>query len=233
MENSSCLRVVIMAIIELMRHHPEEVIEHLLSQPLPLDPGTMLCWKEISKTDSLGYRVSSITRISLNNDANKHANVHKLIQSNNLFQALELLLIKLENNNLFAEITSPDYGRSNTAYLPSLAIIVGLKHLLESPSVENLISNQLPELLSVLLKYLAGWLHVDAPSSMIHTKYGYVPNRAMQKINPHAEVYSVLVHVLTVIQPNAASNLPEESVRINMFLKFAVCFTASHTNFCV
>lgn len=131
-----------------------------------------------------------------------------------LFQALELLLIKLETNNLFAEITSQDSGRNNIAYLPSLAVVIGLKHLLESPNVENLMSNQLPELLSALLKYLAGWLHVEAPTSMIHTKYGYVPNRAMQKINPHAEVYSVLVHVLTIIQPNATSNLPEESVRI-------------------
>jgi len=151
----------------------------------------------------------------------------KLIHRN-LFQALELLLVKLETNNLFAEMTSPDSGRNNTAYLPSLAVIVGLKHLLESLNVDSLMNNQLPELLSVLLKYLAGWLHVEAPTSMIHTRYGYVPNRAMQKINPHTEVYSVLVHVLTIIQPNAASNLPEESVRIRMFLRFAIL---SYANF--
>lgn len=45
--------------MSLMKHHPEEITEHLLSQPLPLDPGTALCWKEIGNNDFLGPRVGS------------------------------------------------------------------------------------------------------------------------------------------------------------------------------
>ncbi|KAL6261907.1 hypothetical protein P5V15_006990 [Pogonomyrmex californicus] len=181
MENMSCKYIASTAVVSLMKHHPEEVIEHLLSQPLPLDPGTAMCWKEIGNDDFLGLR------------------------------ALEMLLIKLESNNLFIEVTSSVHsGRNNTASLLSLASIVGLKHLLESPHVESLINKQLPGLLSVLLKYLSGWLYADAPASLINTKYGYVPNRAAQKMNPHAEVYSILTNVLTIIQPNIVPNLPLE-----------------------
>ncbi|XP_077256814.1 maestro heat-like repeat-containing protein family member 1 [Temnothorax americanus] len=184
MENASCRYIATVAIVSLMKHHPEEVTEHLLSQPLPLDPGTALCWKEIGNNDSLGPR------------------------------ALDMLLIILESSSLFSEIASPPAysGRNNTAFLPSLAAMVGLKHLLESSHIESLItSKQLAGLLSVLLKYLSGWLHVDAPASLINTKYGYVPNRAAQKINPHTEVYSILTNILVAIQPNTASNLPIET----------------------
>lgn len=184
MENASCRYIATVSIVSLMKHHPEEVIEHLLSQPLPLDPGTALCWKEIGNNDFLGPR------------------------------ALDMLLIKLESSSLFLDITIPSMqpGRNNTASLPSLAAIVGLKHLLESSHMESLITDmQLAGLLSILLKYLSGWLHVDAPASLINTKYGYVPNRAAQKINPHTEVYSILTNVLAIIQPNVASNLPRET----------------------
>lgn len=58
MENVSCRYIATVAIVSLMKHHPEEVTEHLLSQPLPLDPGTALCWKEIGNSDFLGPRVS-------------------------------------------------------------------------------------------------------------------------------------------------------------------------------
>ncbi|KAG5305866.1 MROH1 protein, partial [Pseudoatta argentina] len=184
MENASCRYTATVAVVSLMRHHPEEVIEYLLSQPLPLDPGTALCWKEIGNNDFLGPR------------------------------ALDMLLIKLESGNLFSDIPLPSMhsGRNNIASLSSLAAIIGLKHFLESPHVESLITDtQLAGLLSVLLKYLSGWLHVEAPASVINTKYGYVPNRAAQKINPHTEVYSILTNILIIIQPNAASNLPMET----------------------
>lgn len=128
-----------------------------------------------------------------------------------------MLLIKLESSSLFSETSIPSgiHRRNNTASLPSLAAIMGLKHLLESPHVENLItSKQLAGLLSVLLKYLSGWLHIDAPALLISTKYGYVPNRAAQKINPHTEVFSILTNILEIIQPNIASNLPMETVRL-------------------
>jgi len=131
-----------------------------------------------------------------------------------------MLLIKLESSSLFFEniVPSVHSGRNNTASLPSLAAIVGLRHLLESSHMASLITdNQLAELLSVLLKYLSGWLHVDAPASLINTKYGYVPNRAAQKINPHTEVYSILTNILIIIQPNATSNLPIETVCIKTF----------------
>lgn len=56
-ENRSCRYVAITAIVSLMKHHPEEVSEYLLSQPLPLDPGTRLCWREIGNDEYLGGRV--------------------------------------------------------------------------------------------------------------------------------------------------------------------------------
>ncbi|KAL0107180.1 hypothetical protein PUN28_015596 [Cardiocondyla obscurior] len=184
MENVSCRYIATVAIVSLMKHHPEEVVEHLLSQPLPLDPGTALCWKEIGNNDSLGPR------------------------------ALEMLLIKLESNNLFSKIASPSAHseQNNIAFLPSLAAITGLKHLIESPHVESLLTNkQLANLLSILLKYLSGWLHADTPASLINTKYGYVPNRAAQKINPYTEVYLILFNILEVIQPDILSSLPIET----------------------
>lgn len=146
------------------------------------------------------------------------------------FQALDMLLVKLESSNLFSDVPLPSVysGRNNIASLSSLATIVGLKHLLESPHVESLITDtQLAGLLSVLLKYLSGWLHVEAPASVINTKYGYVPNRAAQKINPHTEVYSILTNILVIIQPNAAANLPIETVHIKTFYKFTIVFTSS------
>lgn len=57
MESASCRYIATAAIVSLMTHHPEEVIEHLLSQPLPLDRGTALCWKEIGSNETLGHRV--------------------------------------------------------------------------------------------------------------------------------------------------------------------------------
>lgn len=175
-ENRSCRYVAITAIVSLMKHHPEEVSEYLLSQPLPLDPGTRLCWREIGNDEYLGGR------------------------------ALELLLVKLESGNLFSEVTMHS-EKNNTASLSSLAAIVGLKYLFESPNMEIFIEIHLPELLSILLKYLSGWLRIEAPASLINTKYGYLPNRAAQKMNPYAEVYSVITSILMIIQPNVAYNL--------------------------
>lgn len=56
-ENRICKYVAITAIISLMDYHLEEVCEHLLSQPLPLDPGTRWCWREIGNKDSVGCQV--------------------------------------------------------------------------------------------------------------------------------------------------------------------------------
>jgi hypothetical protein len=130
---------------------------------------------------------------------------------------LQLLLIKLESNNLFAETTSKHSKKdNNTASLSSLAAIIGLKNFLDSSNTKSLINkpDQLSMLLSVLLRYLAGWLYVDAPTSVINTKYGYVPNRAAQKINPYMEVYSVLINVLQIIESNIMSSLLNDTVRI-------------------
>jgi len=132
---------------------------------------------------------------------------------------LQLLLIKLESNNLFAESTSKHSKTdNNTASLSSLAAIIGLKNFLESSSIKSLINkpDQLSMLLSVLLRYLAGWLYVDVPTSVINTKYGYVPNRAAQKINPYMEVYSVLINVLQIIESNIISSLLNDTVRIQV-----------------
>lgn len=121
-----------------------------------------------------------------------------------------MLLVKLEFGNLFSEVTTHS-GKNNTVSLPSLAAIMGLKYLLESPNMEHFVELHLSELLSVLLKYLSGWLYVEAPMSLINTKYGYVPNRAAQKINPYAEVYSVITNILMIIQPNVAQSLVAEA----------------------
>lgn len=56
-DNLSCKYSATVAIISLMKHHLEEVCEHLLSQPLPFDSGTRLCWQEIRNNDSIGSKV--------------------------------------------------------------------------------------------------------------------------------------------------------------------------------
>lgn len=56
MENTNCRNSAATAIVLLMAHHPEEVTERLLHQPLPLDRSTELCWKEVGNND-LGHRV--------------------------------------------------------------------------------------------------------------------------------------------------------------------------------
>lgn len=96
---------------------------------------------------------------------------------------------------------------------------MALKHLLESPNIENLIQKQLAELLSILLKYLSGWLRIEAPASLVNTKYGYVPNRVAQKMNPYAEVYSVITNILMVIQPEITYSLLVETVRITEYFR--------------
>lgn len=137
-------------------------------------------------------------------------------------------MIKLESNNLFSEtITSAHPEKNNTASFQSLTAIIALKHLLQTPNAENLIDKQLPKLLSILLKYLAGWLQVDAPAAVINTKYGYVPNLEARKIKPHAEVYSVLSNILIMINPNAASTLLKEIVRTDVSHK---CITFQRFN---
>lgn len=230
MENITCKRSAAVAIISLMKHHTEDVIERLLSQPLPLDQGTELCWKEIGNDDHLGHRVRQyniyssllLYYIEYIRTIYDFRYAHKYLSYTYIyifFQALELLLIKLDTNNLFAEnVTNVPPGKNNTASFTSLAIIIALRHLLQSSNAENLIDRQLPSLLSILLRYLAGWLHVDAPASVINTKFGYVPNREACKVNPHTEVYSVLTNILTIVDPNIASSLLNEAVRIKQLL---------------
>ncbi|KAI4498116.1 hypothetical protein M0802_006940 [Mischocyttarus mexicanus] len=181
MEDINHRKSTAVSIKSLMEHHPEEVIERLLYQPLPLDRGSEECWKALSISLDLGSR------------------------------ALELLLTRLENNHLFMENVTTQNVKNDVASFPSLAAIVALRHLLQSSNSKELIDKQLSNLLSVLLKYLAGWLYVDAPICVVNTKFGYVPNRDGCKINPHAEVYSVLVNVLTTMDSNIASSLLNEN----------------------
>lgn len=77
---------------------------------------------------------------------------------------------------------------------------------------------RLAELLSILLTYLAGWLKVDAPVSVVNTKFGFIPSRETCKINPHHEVYAVLTNILTIVNHNKASSLLNESVSSFFFL---------------
>lgn len=58
MENASCRRGAANAIKSLSAHHPEEVMEHLLHQPLPPDRGTEECWRELGSDDEFGLHVS-------------------------------------------------------------------------------------------------------------------------------------------------------------------------------
>ena len=120
---------------------------------------------------------------------------------------------RLENDNLLSESTV-NSGKNQTASYSSLAAIVAMGYLLQSQNSEILIERYLPKLLGVLLKYLAGWIHIDAPMSSISTKFGFVPNRESCKISPHREVYSVLVNVLTAVDPHTAAGLLNNTVSI-------------------
>ncbi|KAK0166476.1 hypothetical protein PV328_004896 [Microctonus aethiopoides] len=182
-QNASCRRIIAGAIKTLTIHHPEEVFEHLLHQPLPPDRGTEECWKELGSEEECGLK------------------------------CLEFLLNRLENNNMICENTIPNRsnGKHATASLPSLAAIVALRHLLQSPNGQMLIDKNLAELLTILLKYISGWLYVDAPVSVLSTKFGFIPNREACKLNPYHEVYSVLTNLLTVVDINVASSLLNEN----------------------
>lgn len=57
MEDSNYRKSTAVAIKSLMEHHPEEVIERLLCQPLPLDKGSEECWKALGLSLDLGSRV--------------------------------------------------------------------------------------------------------------------------------------------------------------------------------
>nr|ACE75349.1 HEAT repeat-containing protein [Glyptapanteles indiensis] len=190
MENSSCRHAAATAIKSLTLHHPEEVIEHLLHQPLPPDRGTEECWQELGSDEETGL------------------------------VAVDFLVNRLENNNLFAEAPSPTNGSltnrsdtTRTASLASLAAVIALGHVLQSPKSELLILSRLAELITCLIKYLAGWLHADTPASVLSTKFGFVPNRKACKLNPYRQVYTVLTNLLTVIDINVASGLLNDNPR--------------------
>lgn len=135
---------------------------------------------------------------------------------------MDYLLTRLENQSTLSESSTINggSGKHTTAAFPSLSAIVSLRHLLQSTNSEIFIEKRLAELVAVLLKYLAGWLHVDPPVSIISTKFGFVPNREAAKLNPHHEVYSVLTNILTVVNSSVASSLLNESVRISLVLVF-------------
>ena len=57
MENVSCKREAANAIKSLSMHHPHEVVEHLLQQPLPLDQSTIDCWKILGNSEKIGSQV--------------------------------------------------------------------------------------------------------------------------------------------------------------------------------
>lgn len=58
MENASCKRGAAKAIKALSTHYPQEVIEHVLQQPLPLDKGTKECWKVLGSSLEIGSQVN-------------------------------------------------------------------------------------------------------------------------------------------------------------------------------
>lgn len=135
-------------------------------------------------------------------------------------QTLESLLTKLDNDNIVVvESSSPsEREKRPTAAFSSLAALVAIGQLLSSSKAEDLIERQLAELLAVLLKHLAGWLHVDPPMSIISTKFGFVPNRDTCKIVPHREVYNVLSKILNIIGVQEVANLSTEAVSVMVFL---------------
>ncbi|XP_014215700.1 maestro heat-like repeat-containing protein family member 1 isoform X1 [Copidosoma floridanum] len=191
MENASCKRGAAGAVKSLSTQHPQEVVEHLLHQPLPLDRGTKECWMELGKSEDTGSR------------------------------SLELLLTKLQNENLLVDSalqggTADDGKRPSAAFAP-LAAVVALGQLLNSPKAEDLVSRRLPELFAVLLEYLAGWLHVDPPMSIISTKYGFVPNRQSCKIVPYREVYAVLSKILNIIGTQQDIEIPSTEA-VSLFI---------------
>jgi hypothetical protein len=114
---------------------------------------------------------------------------------------MQLLLTRLETGNVLVDNNSSadnDIKRSTAAFTP-LAAIVAIGQLLTSPKAEDLNNKELAVLVAMLMKYLAGWLHVDPPMSIISTKFGFVPNRETCKIVPYKEVYTVLMKVLDII----------------------------------
>lgn len=62
MENASCKKGAASAIKALCKHHPQDIIEHLLQQPLPLDRGTKDCWKELGRSTEIGSQVCSVRK---------------------------------------------------------------------------------------------------------------------------------------------------------------------------
>ncbi|XP_066601131.1 maestro heat-like repeat-containing protein family member 1 [Prorops nasuta] len=179
--NSSCRQEAAVALIALMKHHPEMVVEHLLYQPLPFDRSCEECWREIGHCPKLASTV------------------------------LKVLLVNLENNNLLAESSpSSQMERKNTASVGSLAAMMAMKNLLTVPRPDTFIEKHIVWLLSVLLKYLAGWLNVEVPASVASTRYGYVPNKEICKINPQKEVYTVIINTLVGINADSKINLLEQ-----------------------
>lgn len=127
---------------------------------------------------------------------------------------LELLLAKLDNDNLMADKENLNVviesGKRSTAAFSALAAIVAIGHLLNSPHAEEMMSKQLAELFGVLLKYLAGWAHADPPISSISTKFGFVPNREACKISPYKEVYLVLLKIFNAMGVTDAPDFTNE-----------------------
>ncbi|XP_034951758.1 maestro heat-like repeat-containing protein family member 1 [Chelonus insularis] len=183
MENSSSRLLAASAVKSLIIHHPEEVMEHLLHQPLPPDRETEECWRQIGNSEEFGI------------------------------MAIDFIINRLENNHLFSQVSPTTRGindKNSTASLASLSGIIALRHLLQASQAEVLIKKRLVELITILIKFLSGWVHADAPISVLSTKFGFVPNRQACKINPYREVYAVLANLLTAINMTEASSIPND-----------------------
>lgn len=57
MDNTTCRHIATLAIKSLMQHHPQELVEQMLKQPLPLDRSSEHCWREFGSNPELGLQV--------------------------------------------------------------------------------------------------------------------------------------------------------------------------------
>ncbi|XP_048515831.1 maestro heat-like repeat-containing protein family member 1 isoform X2 [Athalia rosae] len=183
MENISCKKGAITAIKTLVTHHPHEVVEALLNQPLPLNKDTETCWKELGTNDELGLQV------------------------------LDILLQNLTSNKMLDEsMLSGCQEKNCMASFTSLSSVMALGHFFDAPNSDALIAQRLPELFFALLASMAAWLHVNAPVVTGTTKYGFVPNKETYRINPYHEAYTVLMQILEVASPNGSKNLTNGTI---------------------
>ncbi|XP_046485809.1 maestro heat-like repeat-containing protein family member 1 isoform X1 [Neodiprion pinetum] len=183
-ENASCKKGAINAIKTLATHHPHEVVEALLRQPLPLSKDAEICWKEFATSNEIGIQV------------------------------LDLLLQQLTSNKMLEEngVSAICQEKAHVASFSSLAAVVALGHFFQATNSDLLIEKRLSELIFALLASMAAWLYANAPIASPNCKFGFVPNKEAYKINPHHEAYTALTQVLNVVNPNVAGGILNGSV---------------------